>query len=405
MRGPVLALLLAACSAAAPASARPAGWRAQAALREEQELGRALHDRLGRLLGFYGERRVVAYVERVGRRIARAAGTGHDLRFFVVDDPAVNAFAAPGARIYVTRGMLAELWSEGELAAVLAHEVAHIERRHALREGVWEEQRELAWTGADSVRFYERSRDNEREADHLALELLDRAGYDARWMSAALERLDASERARSGSDAECGWSDSHPATRARVARAAHGAAARPRRRHADGHLAAIDGMTFGDNPRRGFVAGGSYVLPDLGLAFDLPAGWRAEASSAALWAASADRTEVVIVSRAYRDPDASTRQRLQRPRRERVAGYDSVWGELELDAERAGRVGVILAGPELLLVIAAGPSAAQGRLQTLTRRFRRADAADRGRLRVRRLALVRAPGAGAAAGRWLKLIR
>lgn len=76
-----------------------------------------------------------AYVDEIGGRIAEGNNPWNvDFRFDVVEDRSmVNAFALPGGRIYITTGMLDKLDNEAEMAAVLAHEVAHVSNRHYAR--------------------------------------------------------------------------------------------------------------------------------------------------------------------------------------------------------------------------------------------------------------------------------
>ncbi|NIN35007.1 MAG: M48 family metalloprotease, partial [Gammaproteobacteria bacterium] len=75
------------------------------------------------------------YVQYVGEKVA-AASHRPDLEysFTVLDSPEVNAFALPGGFIYITRGLMAYLNTEGELAAVLGHEIGHVTARHAARQ-------------------------------------------------------------------------------------------------------------------------------------------------------------------------------------------------------------------------------------------------------------------------------
>lgn len=98
---------------------------------KEVVLSTELHEQLSRSSGFYSDEKVQGYLRRVGDRIA-AMSERKDIeyRFLVLDTPDVNAFALPDGRIYVTRGLLAFLESEAELAAVLSHEVAHVATRH-----------------------------------------------------------------------------------------------------------------------------------------------------------------------------------------------------------------------------------------------------------------------------------
>jgi predicted Zn-dependent protease len=73
------------------------------------------------------------YVSEIGRKLASKNHRSQlDYHFTVVDSPEVNAFALPGGHVYVTRGILAYLNSEAELAAVLGYEIGHVTARHSL---------------------------------------------------------------------------------------------------------------------------------------------------------------------------------------------------------------------------------------------------------------------------------
>src|SRR3989442_524033 len=115
--------------------------------------------------------------------------------FRVVDDPVVNAFALPGGFIYVTRGILAYLNSEAELAGVVGHEIGHVTARHSASQMT---KQQLAQVGlvvgsiassefgryaglasqALGVLFLKYSRDNERQADDLGLRYMLRVNCD-----------------------------------------------------------------------------------------------------------------------------------------------------------------------------------------------------------------------------------
>ena len=84
----------------------------------------------------YPDAGLAAYVGGIGGRLVAAAGAGGRWRFVVIDDPEANAFALPDRRVLVTRGMLALAGDEAEVAAVLAHEIAHVARRPRRRRAV-----------------------------------------------------------------------------------------------------------------------------------------------------------------------------------------------------------------------------------------------------------------------------
>ena len=197
------------------------------------------------------------------RLVAAADGPAARWSFAVLDTPDVNAFALPGQRIFVTRGMLALVGDEAELAVVLGHEIGH------------------ALAGDGRVRTSARARRAaEVAADRTGLELLTRAGYDPGAQPDFLATLLASRalEARLRDATRSGhprarrttrrWRTGSPRRGARRARRA-GEGARNR----NAYLAAVDGMTWGDGPAQGFVRGRSFVHPDLGFAFDAPPGY------------------------------------------------------------------------------------------------------------------------------------
>lgn len=175
---------------------------------DEEKLGREIAGRMFGALPLVKDDRLQAYVNRVGRHVA-AQGSRPDINwtFAVVESPAVNAFAAPGGYVIVTRGLYAMLQSEAELAGVLAHEIAHVNSRHHVK--VLQKQRLVAM-GRDALlkkaqgstvqalagngaEIFARSLDKnaEFEADRLGVVYAARAGYDPFALAAVLDRLNA----------------------------------------------------------------------------------------------------------------------------------------------------------------------------------------------------------------------
>ncbi|ACL60740.1 M48 family metalloprotease [Methylobacterium nodulans] len=210
----------------------------------------------------------------------------------LLDSPAVNAFALPNGRLYVTRGLLALANDSSELAAVLAHEIAHVTLRHANARTEMALRSELVSkvvadvlkdpaTGAllqDQSRFVlaKFSRSQEFEADQTGVRTLSRAGYDpfgaARFLN-SLNRATAL-RAGSGIPTEPDLLATHPSTPERITQVTQAA----RRIGAPGlgaddraqYLAAIDGIAYGDNPADGLVRGRRFIHPRLGVTFEAP---------------------------------------------------------------------------------------------------------------------------------------
>ena len=112
------------------------GNREFALMSEAQEIsiGREVDAQVRQEMGVYESPALQAYVEDLGHRLASVSHRP-DLpwQFTVVDSPAVNAFALPGGYIYLTRGIMAYLGDEAELAGVLGHEIGHVTARHAVQ--------------------------------------------------------------------------------------------------------------------------------------------------------------------------------------------------------------------------------------------------------------------------------
>lgn len=149
----------------------------------------------------------VDFLEEVGTRLAEAAGTPYPFSWTLVDDPAVNALAAPGGVVVVFSGLIREAESPEEVAGVLAHEVQHVALRHTTRGLI----RALGWRVAITLLFgggddpvalaggalerlggLEFSRRQETEADSAGVVLLHRAGIPATGKAAFFDRLGAS---------------------------------------------------------------------------------------------------------------------------------------------------------------------------------------------------------------------
>lgn len=101
---------------------------------EETRLGQAFMRQARAQMQFLDDPELIDYLESLGNRLASQTGrVGQEFRFFVVDDPSINAFAVPGGFITVHTGLVLATETESELAAVLAHEIAHVSQRHIPR--------------------------------------------------------------------------------------------------------------------------------------------------------------------------------------------------------------------------------------------------------------------------------
>jgi predicted Zn-dependent protease len=102
---------------------------------QEEAIGKRAHGQILQQFGYYKDGALQSYVSQVGQRVLREAEPSpFTFQFTIVDDPMINAFAVPGGFVYVTRGILAELNSEAELATVLGHEIAHVTSHHSAQQ-------------------------------------------------------------------------------------------------------------------------------------------------------------------------------------------------------------------------------------------------------------------------------
>ncbi len=252
-----------------------------------------------------------AYVDRVGRRVAVASGLpSQSLRFTALNSPVENAFALPGGYVYVTRQLMALMDNEAELAFVLGHETGHIAGRHSqARESATRRNSILGVLGAvlgsavgsstignllsqgAQLRTLSFSRQQEYQADTLAIRYLSAAGYDplaSSSMLAALSRSSALEgrvQGRSGRSTP-EWAQTHPLSENRTRQAAVAAQRSPRagigERNRDVYLAQLNGVMVDDDPAQGVIDGRRFIHPDLRLQFEVPAGFQMQNGTTAV---------------------------------------------------------------------------------------------------------------------------
>jgi predicted Zn-dependent protease len=271
---------------------------------QETEIGKQASKEVAALFGLYRDPKLERYVTDVGNRVLatshlRRPGTEEQFRrtpitFGVLDSPIINAMALPGGYIYVTRGMLAHLNNEDQLAAVLAHEIGHVAARHAARQA-WQQQlgqglllggallgqglglpADILSLGSMAAQliFLRYSREDELEADKLSVEYSAPAGYDPRAVIPffqALERIQEKE-----GQGMPNFLATHPNPGDRIQRIRALTGPTPERRIAvdSRYLNTIEGLVVGEDPRQGFVEGNVFYHPDLRFRFPVPRGFK-----------------------------------------------------------------------------------------------------------------------------------
>jgi len=405
---------------------------------KEQEIGREGAEDVKAAMGIVDDPALTAYVVAVGDRLA-AQSPRRDVTytFQIVDTPEPNAFALPGGWIYVSRGLLALLDSEDELAGVVGHEIGHVAARHAARRATSAAPLAVltgvgaAVTGlvspmlgglvggvgslAEAAFLAPYSRDQEREADQVGQDLAARAGWDPAGLSRALEALERDDALRPGGDRRPSFFDTHPATPERITTTvahARELTAAPRNAIAGSRaefVARLDGVVVGAAASAGVFHEQLFLHPDMDFAIRFPDGWKTENTPSAVGGQAPDRAAALIVELEGKgnDPVAAVRTFAEKagltpaPMPEklqvnglpaaRIAGRfrtsrDTIALELTWIAH-GGSVFRVTGGstPERFDAVRAALEAAAGSFRPLT-------AADRAGITEERLRIVRAQG-------------
>ena len=372
-------------------------------------------------LGLVEDEALNRYVRRVALRLLRhATPRPFDWEFKIVDQHVPNAFALPGGKIYVSRGLLALATSEDELAAVLGHEITHATERHAAARIEYAKRLNPFTIGLLRLaRIAAYGRHHERDADRGGQLLAAKAGYDPRGIATFLRKLDAAERY------EIGWSRlpsffaTHPTSPERAAIASDRANALAWERgegvageSAEAYYAMIDGLVLGEDPAGGlFDEENRFVHPELRFSLRFPPGWETMNSQQAVRALSPRRdaqAELTVAGDASRPLDEvideflesefeGLRFRATERREIRVGELPAVRVEGRVGSP-LGRIGasmtfVAYEGLVYRLTMLTLPGAAdryRGRTRAFSQSFRPLDEAGMHSLRVTRLRVARA---------------
>ncbi len=282
---------------------------------DEVREGARAHQEVLKEYGVLKNDRVQNYVNDIGQRLAKLSHRSQlKWTFTVLDSPEINAFALPGGYVYITRGIMAYLDSEADLAGVVGHEIGHVTARHGAQRAT--RQQDAALVGllggvlgavldakggggigqqigqvsqqaaAGYVAKY--GREQELQADGLGAEYLSRVNYDPRNMIDVIRVLKDQERfaqdvARAeGKPVSQGgntWLASHPSNDERLNAIGKIAAQyQTNKNYADEgrvrYLQIMDGVRFGENPEQGLTRGRNFYHASLNFAMTAASGWR-----------------------------------------------------------------------------------------------------------------------------------
>jgi len=330
-RRPLAIAALAGATALSSCAVNPATGARQFTLyseAQEIEMGREYDPQIVAEMGLYPDEALQRYIQELGSRLAAQSERPNlPWTFRVLDDPVVNAFALPGGYIYVTRGILAHLGSEAELAGVLGHEIGHVTARHSVGRMSTQQLAQLGLALGVALRpdlekfatvagaglqlaFLKYGRDDERQADELGLRYLLRGSYDPREMPQVFDMLDRVTKDAGGSGTP-EWLSTHPNPgdrRARMERLVAQQAASTGIVGRDTYLKRLDGLVYGTNPREGFFRGTRFFHPDLEFQLDFPEGWQTANQKSAVVAVSPKQDAMIQLTLAQgSDPEAAAR--------------------------------------------------------------------------------------------------
>lgn len=276
---------------------------------QEVEIGAQADKEISAQYGLYENAELSNYVDELGQALLevshmRREDTKQKFReteftFRVLDSPVVNAFALPGGYIYVTRGLLAHLNNEAQLAMVVGHEIAHVAARHASQRAATQQFGQLAIIGGAilgeslgydggsilqlssqtaQLLFLKYSRDAERESDALGVEYSAMKSYQAAEGADFFTSLKRISESQGGGIPTLMSSHPDPGEREQtIPRLAQEWAEKGYEQtilDKEEFMSMIDGIMFGENPRNGFEENGIFYHPDLEFKFPVPNGFQ-----------------------------------------------------------------------------------------------------------------------------------
>lgn len=282
---------------------------------QEIQMGEEYDRQVMQQIGLYEDSALQRFARQIGAKLAaNSERPSLPWTFRVADDAAVNAFAIPGGHIYVTRGILAHLNSEAELAGVIGHEIGHVTARHSAHQM---SQQQLAGIGlavgsiaspaiaryaglaqqAIGVLFLKFSRDDETEADQLGVRYMARENYDLNQMPHVFTMLERQGQAAGGSRLP-EWLATHPDPGNRRENIERLIAALPAGSggnvvNREAYLRRLDGMIFGANPRDGYFRGTHFFHPGMRFQITFPQGWATANGTQAVQALSPQKDAAI----------------------------------------------------------------------------------------------------------------
>lgn len=293
---------------------------------QEQQMGSQNAQMVEAQIGVDRSQPLSGYVSQVGQRlVAQLDQPEFTYHFAVLDDPTPNAFALPGGYIFISRGLLAIMNSEDELAAVLAHEIIHVSEHHSvkqMRSSILPSLAELPGnivggvvnenlgalinapiSASNSLLTAKYSRTHESESDRLGIALAAKAGYQPTAMADILKRMNDAVELELEQEIEKSYFDSHPYTPERVAAIHKQVPALTVTPHSPvqaSMVSQLDGLLYGPNPAKGVFQQQQFLHPVLNFAIDFPNDWHTMNQPQVV--AAANKAQTALIGMTMADP-------------------------------------------------------------------------------------------------------
>ena len=295
----------------------------------DKELGAENAKLVEAQMGLYDNKEMTEYIRSIGNRLVdNLENNPFEFHFHIADDPVPNAFALPGGYVYVTRGILSIITSEDELACVMGHEIIHVTQRHSIKQmrssflprllevpgaivgSVVNEDLgnllNLPITTSNTLLLSSYSRKHEKESDAKGIELASKAGYDPMAMSKILDRLSLTVEVITNEKEKKSYFSSHPYTPDRVKNITKETSKlewMETPKISEDFPAPLDGMIFGENPRKGIFNEQIFIHPDLDFTITFPDGWETFNQASAVGAIDTNRQAGIFLG--LEDPSRS----------------------------------------------------------------------------------------------------
>ena len=284
---------------------------------DEIALGAQTDEEIVKMYGIYEDTGLNDYINAVGKRLVpHTHQPDLPYSFKILDTDVVNAFAVPGGYVYLTRGILAYINNEAEVAGIMGHELGHVNARHTAQ---MMSQAQLAQLGLQlgsaisetfarfagfagfgvQLLFLRFSRDHEREADNLGVEYASKTGYDTNAMASFFETLERMHPSEGGGIPD--WFSTHPDPQDRI-RAVRTKTAEWQNKlglqsyilDKTDYIKQLDGLVFGPDPRQGYTADQTFYHPGMKFQFPLPPDWQVNNLPSQVQMISPDQKGVIL---------------------------------------------------------------------------------------------------------------